>query len=304
MSTSSADALPSAAPLTAAVPRESFSLHAWSTARRGIACAASLVALGNLVFFVGWLLVDILEGAQRLTPGPLALGLVVGTGLPMALVGALRRAARATVELDDAVLTLHARDGSRVEVPLDAVEAARPWRLPLPGPGLALRSTSGRWLGHGLEAADAVPLLEALGRRRMALGAAAGHVLVRYARAREALWRRRWYHLGFKFVLFPLLPTAIFFRAHQYISFGGAFGEYQLFGWEAYLRTFGRYYAPVAMSLLLVACFWRGLTEAVSLLGAWLWPSGSRGVRRGAEWLGRLVYYAGIMAFTAWRFLQ
>ncbi|MCP3102454.1 hypothetical protein LZ198_26630 [Myxococcus sp. K15C18031901] len=301
MSSPSAAARPSDSPLT--VPRDTFSLHAWPAARRGIALAACLVALADLAFFVGWLLVDILEGAQRLTPAPLAAGLAVGCVLPLALVAGLRRASRATLEVDDAGLTLVLRDGARVEVPFDAVEAVRPWRLPLPRPGLALRLKSGRALDLGLEAEDALPVLEALERRQPALGAAARHPLVRYGHARHALWRKRWYHLGFKFVLFPLLPTSIFFRAHQYISFGGAFGEYQAAGLGAYLRTFGRYYAPVAMCLLLVACFWRPLTEGASLLAAWLWPSRARGVRRGAEWLGRLVYYAGILAFTAWRFL-
>ncbi|NTX37396.1 hypothetical protein HUA78_23360 [Myxococcus sp. CA033] len=307
MSSPSVDTLPVSAPPPTASPTvepERFTLHAWTTARRGVAMSARFVTVGSLLFFTAWLLWDILEGAETLKAEPLVWSLVLGGGLPLALVAVLRSRARATLEVGDSTLTLTLRDGARLEIPLDAVESVRPWRLPLPGPGLTLRLKSGRALGYGLEAEDAVPLLEALARREGSLGAAVTHPLVRYGRARRELWRKRWYHLVLKLVVFPLVPAGIFFRAHQYIAFGGPFGEYQLNGLKAYLLSFGRYYAPVTLSLLLIACFWRGVAELVSLAAARFAPSWTRGVRRGVEWLCRLMYYAGIMAFTASRFLM
>jgi hypothetical protein len=262
---------------------------------------AQLGALSCLLSFTAQLVRDIIEGEQRLQPGPLVLGLGLGVLLPLALVAVLRRGARATAEVDGAHLRLTLRGGASMEIPYDAVEAVRPWRLPLPGPGLALHMKTGRRFGHGLEVEDAVPLLEALGRRGP-LGAAQAHPLVRYAQARHAFWRRRWYALGFKLVLFPLVPTVILFRAHQYIAFGGPFGEYQMLGLGAYLRSFANHFVPVTLSFMLCACFFRVLAEAASFAAAWVTPSLARGVRRGAEWLCRLVYYVGLPGIIIARF--
>ncbi|WP_338872349.1 hypothetical protein [Myxococcus stipitatus] len=304
MSTLSVYQLPLSEPLPAPVPDDArFTLHAWTPARRGVAMLAQAVALGSLLFFIGWLMKDILAGEQTLTPAPLVLGLLAGVGGPLLLVAILRFLARATLEVGTTDVTLILRTRAMMEIPFHTVAAVRPWRLPLPGPGLMLRMTSGRALDYGLELEDAVPLLEVLRRHDASLGDAASHPVLRYGQARKALWRKRWYHLLFKLVVFPLVPAGIFFRAHQYIAFGGAFGEYHLLGLEAYLRSFGRYYAPVALSLLLIACLWRGVAELVSLAAAWGVPAWTRGVRRSVEWLGRLIYYVGILAFTASRFL-
>ncbi|WP_342377771.1 hypothetical protein NVS55_00625 [Myxococcus stipitatus] len=304
MSTLSVYHRPLSEPLPPAVADDArFRLHAWTPARRGVAMLAQAVALGSLVFFIGWLLKDILAGEQTLTPEPLVLGLLAGVGVPLLLVSVLRFLARATLEVGDTDVTLTLRTRSMLEIPFHTVASVQPWRLPLPGPGVVLRLTSGRALEYALEAEDALPLLEVLRRHGATLGDAASHPVLRYGQARKALWRKRWYHLLLKLVVFPAVPAAIFFRAHQYIAFGGAFGEYHQRGLAAYLGTFGRYYAPVALSLLLIACLWRGVAELVSLTAAWVVPSWTRGARRSVEWLGRLIFYAGILAFTAWRFL-
>ena len=290
-------------PATGSAPAtERFAVHAWSGSLRGLGVAARAVALGCLLFFSGWLVFDILTDQQSLQPGPLLSGLGLGVPLPLALAALLRWSTRATVEVEATRLVLTLRGGARMEIPHDAVESVRPWKLPLPGPGLALRMKSGRPFGHGLEVEDAVPLLAALGRHGP-LGAEQAHPLVRYGQARHALWRRRWYHLLGKLVLFPLLPTGIMFQLHQRIAFGGPFGEYQQYGLAAYLRSFERVYTQVFLNFMLCACFLRLLVEVVSLAAAWLAPSHARGVRRGAEWLGRLGYYVGLMVMLGARLL-
>lgn len=301
--TSPALAEPSGPPSSMTPPApapERFAVHAWSRPLRGLAGAARLVALGSLLFFSGWLMLDIVTARQSLTPGPLMLGLGLGVPLPLALAALLRRGTRATAEVEPGRLVLTLRDGARMEIPHEAVEAVRPWKVPLPGAGLALRMKSGRAFAYGLEVEDAVPLLTALGP----LGEAQRHPLVRYAQARHALWRRRWYDLLGKLGLYPLLPALIIFQLNQRIAFGGPFGEYQMYGLAAWLRSLGRDYAQVFVNFLLLACFFRLLVEAVSFAAAWLVPSYARGVRRGAEWLGRLAYYVGLMAFLATRLLQ
>ncbi|NMO19557.1 hypothetical protein, partial [Pyxidicoccus fallax] len=281
---------------------ERFTVHVWSPLLRGLALAARLVAMGCLLFFSTWLILDILANQQSLQPRPLVLGLVLGVPLPLALAALLRWSARATVDVEATRLVLTLRSGARMEIPHDAVEAVRPWRLPLPGPGLSLRMKSGRVFAHGLELEDAVPLLEALGRHGT-LGAAQSHPLVRYGQARHALWRRRWYHVVARLIVYPMLPAGILFQLHQRIAFGGVLGEWQSYGLGAWLRSFERVYTQVFLNFLLCACFIRLWVEALSLVGAWLMPSRARGVRRGAEWLGRLAYYVGLMVLLGARLL-
>ncbi|MFP2961550.1 hypothetical protein ACLEPN_28015 [Myxococcus sp. 1LA] len=280
-----------------------FVVHAWTPGLRGLAVVTQLAVLGALLHFATQLWTDMFEGTQRMQPVPIAVGLVLRVILPLAFVSALRRSRRATVDMDTHQWTLTLRGGARMEIPFEAVAEVRPWRLPLPGPGLALRMQSGRAFSHALEVEDAVPLLSALGQHG-ASNAAQSHALVRYAQARHALWRRRWYHLAVKFVLFPLVPTAILFYSYQVISFGGPLAEYKMYGLGAYLRSFGRYYAPISLCLLLYACFWRVIAEGASLLAAWLLPAWACGVRRAAEWGCGLVYYVGIPALIAARFMM
>ncbi|WP_223754912.1 hypothetical protein [Myxococcus sp. RHSTA-1-4] len=306
MSTPSAALVEPSGPSSSLTPPEPaperFAVHAVSLPLRGLGLAARLTAYGCLLFFSAWLVLDILANQQSLQPRPLVLGLALGVPLPLALAALLRWLTRATVDVETTRLVLTLRGGARMEIPHDAVESVRPWKLPLPGPGLSLRMKSGRAFSHGLEVEDAAPLLEALGRHGP-LGAAQSHPLVRYAQARHALWRRRWYHLLGKLVLFPMLPAGIMFQLHQRIAFGSVLGEYQMYGLGAWLLSFSRVYEQVFLNFMLCACFLRLLVEAVSLAAAWLTPSRARGVRRGAEWFGRLTYYLGLMALLAARLL-
>ncbi|WP_241758845.1 hypothetical protein [Pyxidicoccus parkwayensis] len=281
---------------------ERFTLHAWSRALRGLAVAAHLVLLGSLLFFSSWLAYDIFTAQNTLTPGPLVQGLGLGVPLPLLLLAVLRWRARATVEVEATHWALTLRGGARMEIPHEAVESLRPWKLPLPGPGLTLRMKSGRDFAYGLHTENAVPLLAALGRHGLS-GTPESHPLVRYAQARHALWRRRWYNVLGRLFIFPMLPAGIIFQLNQRITYGSPFGEYQVYGLVPYLRSFGRDYSQVFINFFLCACFLRALVEAVSLAAAWLTPSYARGVRRGAEWLNRLAYYVGLMALLAVRLL-
>jgi hypothetical protein len=283
---------------------ERFTVQAYPPALRALGAALKATALGCLLHLCTQFFLQTLDGIPRLQPVPMLLALGLGVLLPLGLGAGLRRLTRATVETGAEGLTLTLRDGARMELPYTAVAAVRPWWLPLPSPGLTLRMATGRRFGHGLAVEDPVPLLEALGRRGT-LGAAATHPLARFAQARQALWRRRWYHFALKLAVFPLLPALVLFRLHQFIVYGGTFGEYQMYGLERYVRSFLLgHYLPVALGSLLAACIYRVLAEPVAFAAAWLMPSRARGVRRGAEWLGRLVYYGLLPGLIVVRILS
>jgi hypothetical protein len=230
------------------------------------------------------------------------LRLVAFSLLPTALAWLLRRFTAASLHLEPTRLVLEMR-GARFEIPRESVTGVEPWRLPLPGAGVGLRMKSGRLFQYRLQVPHPAPLLTALGPALPSATAAAEHPSVLFGQARHD-WRRRfWDKPAFKFGLVPIIPTAIMFRAHQYITFGGPFGEYDMFGLEAYLKTFAGYWIGFTTGLLLFACFWRLLAEALAFPLTWLLPTRAPGVRRAAEWLCRLVYYAGFPALMAERFL-
>jgi hypothetical protein len=233
---------------------------------------------------------------------PLLLQLLALYALAPALAAHFIRR-KADLALRDAELVLRRAD-LVVAVPYDAIARVAPWTIPLPGPGATLHLRSGARLRYAIECADLVPLLNALsatigGAARTALA----HPTVVYAHAAAAapLWRR--YHYGCKFVLFALAPTAVFFNAHQHIAYGGPLGEYYMFGAAAYLRTFAVYWLTLVIYLILFAGLWRGIAEIGAWLAAWIAPARATAARRIAERCCQVLYYGGVPALVAVRFL-
>jgi len=217
--------------------------------------------------------------------------------LPAAAAWLVERAAGARAAVRDDTLVL-CRPDLRVEVARTEIARVVPWTLPLPGPGVSFSLRSGRRLRHGFEVADPVPLLAVLGEP-----AGAGHPVVVWAHARAASPPWRWRHLLWKFVGFALAPAAVLWNAHQHIAYGGTLGQYYLEGLGSYLRTFVLYWLSVSMFLVLWASAWRALAEGVALAAAVAAPSHATRVRRAVELACRFLFYAGVPAMVAVRFL-
>ncbi|WP_223640174.1 hypothetical protein [Corallococcus sp. EGB] len=276
-----------------------FPLHAFTPRLRALGGVLHVTALGTLCYATALLLKDVLAGTQTLQPEPLSMLIAVGGVLPLIALRLLRMGTRATVTVRPEGLVLTLQGGAHFEIPFDALESIRPWHLPIPAPGLTLRLRTGRAFEYGLESPAPLALLEAMGTR----GEARNDPRVRYAQARSEKWRRRWYDQALKYGLVPGALAVIFFRAHQYISFGGPFGELQMYGWTAYLTSFARTWLPVFLALLLFGCFWRGLAEALCFSAAWLGPRWARNTRITAEWTCRALYYVALPVFLAVRLL-
>ena len=240
-------------------------------------------------------------------PVPLAVllrALFVCAFLPALAAWLIERAFLAEVEMRATELVLKGR-GLRVEIPRTAVAAVVPWTLPLPGPGFALRLQSGRRFSYGVQASDPTPLLQALADSTgiEAARAATQHPLLVWAHAKHSSRGWRWYHWLGKFVLFALVPTAVWFYAHQHIAYGGLLGQYYLEGLVPYLKTFVISWSLMAIYLLLYASGWRAVAEGVALMAAWLVPPGATGARRAVEIVCRLAYYLGVPLVVLMPFL-
>jgi hypothetical protein len=223
--------------------------------------------------------------------------------LPGVAAALIRLVFAVDVEARDDGLVLQRR-GQRIE--LDRAEIGRvvPWSVPLPGPGLSLWMAPEDRLRYALQVDDLELLVRALsGGMEAARPAGAAHPAVVYAQARQVVGLARWYHVLGKFGLFSLLPTLVFFRLDQYISYGGAFGQYLLEGLWPYLSSFAFYWVMFSIHLMLYASVWRGLAEGASLLAASVTPSRAVAVRRWAERAVQVLYYAGVPALVALRFL-
>jgi len=247
---------------------------------------AGLLLVAALVFFGSDL---------EMTPLVLVRAVTVLAALPGLAAWLLERAFAARVAIDGTELVVHAR-GRRVEIPRAAVAAAVPWRVPLPQSGVMLRLRSGRRLAVALD--DPGALLARLGVEEDR-----DHPVVRWAAARARRGPTRWYHLLARYPLFALVPGGVLFRTHQWIAYGGTFGQYYLLGLRAYLLTFAVYWTTVTIYLVLWANLWRLLVEAVTLIGVYAAPERVAPLRRGVEHAQLLLYYGGALLVLLVRLL-
>lgn len=221
---------------------------------------------------------------------------------PQAAAWLVRNAYAGTVVVAGGMLAIRRRDVV-IEVPLDAVVGIGIWRLPLPRGGMDLRLRSGRRFSPGLQVADPASLVDAMveGGASPSIRSGLESPMTVYAQARLASPRGRLEHPVLKYMVYALVPAVPVFRLHQFITYGGAFGEYYTFGLKAYLLGFGLWWISFVMGLLMFAAGVRTAVEAVALLTALFAPRAAAGVRRGLESVQRLLFYVGMPLWLALR---
>ena len=279
-----------------------FTVHAWRPALRLLAMAAQVLNALNILQLAALAFLVVFEGHEAPGPKRLLLQVAVFSLLPLALEALLGWLTRGTLRVEHSQLVLELR-GVRFEIPPESIQDVESWKLPLPGSGVTLRMKSGRRFQYGLQVDTPAVMLTAVVLTLPVAIPAAEHPGSWFGQARHD-WRRRfWDKPAFKLGLVPLIPAGIMFRANQYITFGGPFGQYQMYGLGPYLESFALYWLAFLAGMVLFASFWRVLAEFLACAFTWLLPSRALSVRRAAEWLCRLVYYAGIPAVLARFFL-
>ena len=258
-------------------------------ARLALAGMVAAAALGD----AAWM-------ANTLAQIRLFAGLVL---VPEAAAWCALRAFAARAMLADGLLVL-VRGQRRLELPLIHLGTVRPWRLPIPGPGVSLRLADGRpWhyelaLARPDAFADAVARDAGLHASPRPPSRVAAWTGLRASGPRGVLARPL-----AKFVALPLALAVPAFRLHQHIAYGGAFGEAYSFGVGAWLRSFALWWAAWTIAVVLCAAALRAAIEAATLAGLVLAPAGAGATRERLEWLGLAGLYLGLPAWFAWRLL-
>ncbi len=278
-----------------------FDVAVLSPVWRAIAAALRLCAGAGLL----WLALDMWfrVGFQVQSLSQLR-GFALTVVAPAVAAWAVLRASMAQARIESPMLVLDQRR-RRIEIPLASIAGLRPWRIPLPGSGVDLQLTSGKWWEQGI----AVSRPQAL-RRKLADGGApallAGRrdtLLADLAETRALAKRPRLDSGLVKFGLFPLLPALVAFRLHQVIAFGGTFGEYYTYGPAAYFTGLLIWWASWSIGLMLFAAALRIAIEIVSALVLALQPGRASAVRDALEWIGRLAFYVGVPVWLVLRLL-
>jgi apolipoprotein N-acyltransferase len=272
-----------------------------------VCVAAGLAWLGLRMLLVEGLQVNSLAQIQRFAAAVLA---------PAFALWCLQRAfaGRARVQEDQLLIDTA---GRQLQLPLSAIASAQAWRLPAPDAGVHLCTQAGETLDFATASPSAVLAALSDPDAQTAHEAATPGLLQvaaeQRARSRHRVLDAAWLKLG----LFPLLPALVAFHLHQFIVYGGAFGEWQSFGFTAWASGLLLWWASWVFGLTLFAALLRLLVEACALLAlsmsrllrfrpaardasAPLAPVESR-LRSGLEWTARAIYYLGVPAWLLMR---
>ncbi|MGN6527058.1 MAG: apolipoprotein N-acyltransferase [Burkholderiaceae bacterium] len=222
--------------------------------------------------------------------------------VPEAAAWCVLRAFAATASVVGGHLVL-ARGARRLELPLREVAAVVPWRLPIPGPGVALMPAARGRASPGIAVAQPLAFARALADAGAGAPPAADSRAARYAQARAARRPGLLDRPAPKFLLLPLALAIPAFRLHQHIAYGSGLGEFWSFGLSAYATGFALWWAAWTIAVALCAAALRAVIEAGTVAGVLLSPAHAGRARRQLERLGLAGLYLGLPAWLLARLL-
>jgi apolipoprotein N-acyltransferase len=213
--------------------------------------------------------------------------------LPAVLYRILAWRYRATVLLNGRELTIEDARHKAI-VPLESIAGLLPWWPPLPSPGLVVALQSGRRFDREIGLADPAKLFESLPVAE-GLQMERPHLALRwaYGGSAQAWWERP----ELRIVAFALVPALPLFNLHQWITYGGTFGEYYIYGLGPYLIAFGIYWAMAAVWLALYDAALHAIAELFLLGCAFAARRPTASLRRIVRRVRLSLYFLAVPAF-------
>jgi apolipoprotein N-acyltransferase len=253
-------------------------------------CAA-LLGVGFLLFF---------SEAPPNNPLQLTRLIALNAVTPWALAALLDWYFSARVLVGSETLNFELRN-RRVEVPLDSITAVKPLVIPFPAHGVQLVLGSGRVFNFTLCArkygalVERIVAMKDLAPERTAWSRAVENYAAAFwaGGGGAALAPRR---MTLKFVVFALVPTLPLFRVHQFIAYGGTFGEYYQYGLGAYAGGFALYWGTLISYLLIYSAVLRLAVEVLAMVSAFANPHIATRTRRVAQRTADFAYFGGVIA--------
>jgi apolipoprotein N-acyltransferase len=265
----------------------------------GLSRTSPLVIAAGVLFPELWPWAANLDNPLRLAR--VFLAFCAAPGLAAWLIG---RVFAGTFTVRDGTLILE-RLNERVEIPCSSIRRLAAWTVPLPGGGVSLQLGSGRWFRWGLQLDDPPALAAALADGGATDDVRRGGATAAAVYAGSTSIARTWIdHPAFKFVAFALVPAIPVFRLHQWVAYGGTFGEYYIYGLRAYVLAFAIYWVWAIVHLVLFAAVVRAVLEPIVMVSAWVAPARTHAVRRLVEAAARFFFYGGVLAFLGRLYLQ
>ncbi|MFT5041491.1 MAG: apolipoprotein N-acyltransferase [Hyphomicrobiaceae bacterium] len=264
-----------------------------------------LLALLALTGFTGSsVLALVLMFADQPPDNPLHLiRLFTGSALlPFAAMLCIRRLHRTRLTLDKETLIL-AQYGQTIEVPFGTIASIEPWSLPLPNRGLWLRFNSeGVSSSIGIEVPNTAEFGEFLGLalKRPIQSPSKPSPLAAYVAELPRFGVKRAF---LTFAGFALVPTLPLFRVHQYIAYGGTFGEYYQYGAWAWLLGFVIYWASLTIYLVLYWTVLRCVFEPLTALSTVVASNKAGSLRLWSERVQGFLYFVGVPTVVILRFI-
>jgi len=221
---------------------------------------------------------------------------------PLCIAWAIEHAFKATVSVDGSNLVIDQRR-QRIEIAVASITALRAWRLPLPHAGVQLVLASGKPWSQGLVLNRPQALQRALTAAGAPLAEETGLTasLNLLSENNAAAQKPRLDNAILKFGLFPLLPALAAFHLHQFIAFGGPFGEWLTYGPAAWFGGLAIWWGAWSLGMMLFAAGLRVLIEIMHTAAIAFTPTKSAQIRDALAWFARLAFYVGVPAWLALR---
>ncbi len=224
--------------------------------------------------------------------------------VPEMIVVVMKYYFSSSIQINENTIIIEQRN-QKLVIPVKKVDYITPSALPLPEYSLDLHLLDSNKTILQILTNNAKNIIDRLKMTNISFVPSSKNIsyFKSYIEARSTINKNRLDSPFIKFFLFALVPAIPVFHLHQYIAYGGAFGEYYAYGLQAYLLAFAIWWASWIIYMAMFAVPIRVFIEFGSVLFSFFNIANALISRFILEWLGRILYYVGIPALLLARYV-